>query len=97
MRRAAKVDRNQPEIVQALRKAGCFVQTLAAVGQGVPDLMWSRSGRMGLIEVKDGAKPRSARLLTPEQSVWHMQWLGPPVRVVETVEQALEAINEAIG
>ena len=36
MRRAAKVDANQPEIVQALRKAGCFVQPLHTVGQASP-------------------------------------------------------------
>lgn len=93
MRRAAKIDRNQPEIVQALRRAGCFVQSLAATGKGVPDLLWARAGRMGLLEVKDAQKPPSARQLTPDQAQWHAEWRGPAVAIVETVEQALEAIK----
>jgi hypothetical protein len=48
---------------------------------------------MGLLEVKDGSKPPSARYLTDDQRIWHMQWLGPPIRIVETVEQALEAVK----
>lgn len=90
--RAAKVDRNQPEIVQALRKAGCVVQSLASVGKGVPDILWSRNGRIGLIEVKDGSRCPSERRLTPDQERWHAEWKGP-IAVVETVEQALEAIK----
>lgn len=90
--RAAKVDANHAEIVQALRQAGCAVQSLASVGKGVPDVLWSRAGRIGLIEIKDGRKPPSARGLTPEQEKWHAGWKGP-IAIVETVEQALEAIR----
>lgn len=36
MRRAARVDRNQAEIAAALRKVGATVQSLAAIGEGVP-------------------------------------------------------------
>jgi hypothetical protein len=39
MRRAAKIDANQPQIVEALRKAGATVHSLAAVGNGIPDLL----------------------------------------------------------
>ena len=39
MRRAARIDRNQPEIVKALRQVGAHVTSLAAVGDGVPDLL----------------------------------------------------------
>ena len=38
-RRAAKVDRNQPEIVDALRKCGAFVKDCSGVGAGFPDLI----------------------------------------------------------
>lgn len=37
--RAAKVDKNQPEIVEALRAEGAVVQHLHAVGVGCPDLL----------------------------------------------------------
>lgn len=39
MRRAARVDRNHPEIVAALEKAGCLVQSLGQIGSGCPDLL----------------------------------------------------------
>lgn len=39
MRRAARVDANHAEIVAALRDRGCLVQSLAALGHGVPDLL----------------------------------------------------------
>lgn len=93
MRRAAKIDRNQPEIVAALRKAGCSVQPLHTVGKGCPDLLVGRAGKNVLIECKDGLKPPSARVLTDDQQDWHRDWRGPPVLVVETVEEALEAIK----
>lgn len=44
MRRAPKIDRNQPEIVEALRKAGAFVQSLAGVADGCPDLLVGYGG-----------------------------------------------------
>lgn len=108
MRRAARLDRNQPEIVEALRNAGCTVQSLAAVGCGVTDLLVGKPTKMVacgmdapfvatrdliLMEIKDWAKPPSARKLTEDQVKWHAEWAGAPLVVVETVEQALEAIR----
>ncbi|WP_186425079.1 hypothetical protein [Cupriavidus metallidurans] len=92
MRRAAKVDANQTEIVAALRKIGATVQPLHAVGQGCPDLLVGWRGMTSLLEVKDGKKPPSARKLTEDQEKWHAEWRGQ-VAVVETVEQAIAAIT----
>lgn len=89
MRRAAKVDRNQPEIVATLRRLGFSVQPLHAVGGGVPDLLCARRGATHLIEVKDGEKPPSARKLTPDQVEWHAGW-NAPVAVINSVEEAVE-------
>jgi len=94
MRRAAKTDRNQAEIVAALRKAGCAVQDLSAVGRGVPDLLVARAGLNILLEVKDGKKPPSDRRLTPEQEAWHAAWPGD-VYVVTSVTEALAVIAGA--
>ena len=55
MRRAAKVDANQAEIVQALRQIGAVVQSLAAVGNGCPDLLVGYRNRLFLLELKDGS------------------------------------------
>lgn len=92
MRRAAKVDANHAEIVRALRSVGCYVVDLSRLGQGVPDLLWSRGGLCGLLEVKDGAKPPSARKLTPDEIEFRTLWRGP-YAVVESVEQAIDEVN----
>lgn len=93
MRRAAKTDANQPEIVQALRKAGATVHSLAAVGDGCPDLLVGYSAKTALMEVKDGSKPPSARQLTPDQMDWHANWRGGTVAIVTDVESALRVLR----
>jgi len=92
MRRAARVDANQAEIVAALRKCGCTVQSLASVGNGVPDLLVGRAGRNYLLEVKDGSKSPSARDLTGDELRWLHGWRGAAT-VVETVEEAMKAVE----
>ena len=93
MRRAAKIDANQTAIVGALRAIGCTVESLAAVGRGVPDLLVGRAGRTYLIECKDGAKPPSARRLTEDQLTWHGAWRGGPLAVVCDIESAIRAVT----
>lgn len=93
MRRAAKVDDNQAEIVAALRKAGYSVCVLSAVGKGVPDIMVGSYGVNVLLEIKDGSKPASARKLTADEAKWHKAWKGQ-VAVVSSVYEALEAVFE---
>lgn len=95
MRRAARVDANQAEIVRVLRQAGCGVLDLSAVGKGCPDLLvhgpcypW----RHHLLEVKDGSKPPSERKLTPDQQRFHAEWMGA-IHVVTSPAEALDAIG----
>jgi hypothetical protein len=94
--RAARVDANQAEIVAALRAAGCAVQPLHTVGQGVPDLLVGVAGQNLLVEIKDPAQPLSKRRLTPDQKKWHASWNGR-AHVVETIEQALSLVAFARG
>ena len=89
MRRAAKIDANQTQVVEALRAAGATVQSLAAVGQGVPDLLVGFQGKTLLMEVKDGRKPPSQRQLTEDQLKWHGAWRGGPVAIVDGPDAAL--------
>ncbi len=88
MRRAAKVDANHNEIVQAARAVGCSVWSTAAVGKGFPDLVVAcpRTFQNWLIEVKDGSRPPSERKLTPDEQKFHREWVGRKA-VVENVEQ----------
>jgi Holliday junction resolvase len=88
MKYARKIDANQPEVVKALRAAGCTVQHLHAVGEGCPDLLCAVHGETFLIEVKDGAKPPSKQALTPDQVTWHNTW-GAEVHIVNSVSGAL--------
>lgn len=90
MRRAAKRDDNEREIIKALEAVGCMVQQLSQ-GDGVPDLLVGvPSGRLIVLEVKDGAKPKSSRKLTEKELAWHARWNRWPVFVVETVEDAVK-------
>jgi hypothetical protein len=89
------VDANQREIVAALRKLGATVQSLADIGKGCPDLLVGYRGVTVLLEVKDGSKPPSARLLTPDEGAWMAAWRGGPYRVVSSIDEALAAIQEA--
>jgi len=93
MRRRAKIDANQPDIVKALRKAGAFVQSLAECGGGVPDILCGFGGKTFLLEIKDGSQPPSKRELTPDQIAWHLEWRGGPCVVVNSVDEALAAIG----
>jgi len=95
VRHRAKIDDNQPAIVKALKQIGCNVQSLAACGNGVPDLLVGYRGYNLLLEVKDGAKSASRRELTDDQRVWHMFWTGQ-VAVVESVEEAIAVVTNAV-
>lgn len=92
MRRAAKTDANQPEIVKALRDIGCTVQHLHMVGQGAPDILVGWQGANYVLEIKDGTLPPSARKLTEQEADWHRDWRGQ-VAVVCNVREALEAVG----
>jgi hypothetical protein len=87
MRRAAKVDANQDQIVSALRVAGATVQSLAAVGKGCPDLLVSYRGQMYLMELKHGKGK-----VNEQQAKWHSDWKAD-VYVVYGAEEALQVIG----
>jgi Holliday junction resolvase len=93
--RVAKVDANQPEIVKELRKIGAFVQSLASIGKGCPDLLVGFRGKWHLFEVKDESKPVAKRKLTADEIawIWEASKRGP-VYVVESTEQALKIVTE---
>jgi hypothetical protein len=92
MRRAARVDSNHGEIVSTLRRLGATVQDASRMGGGFPDLVVGFRGRTLLVEVKDSAKPPSARQLTPDQERWHSRWRGQ-VCIVSSVDEALALLN----
>ena len=94
MRRAARIDDNQNEIVNRLRELGASVEILSAVGKGCPDILVGYNGHNYLIEIKDGSKPPSKRKLTPDQKIWHSKWLGH-VSVCKSLEDAIMVVLDA--
>lgn len=80
-------------MVDALRKAGCSVASLAALGCGLPDLMVGFRGRNILLEVKDGSKSLSRRRLTTDEKAFMNAWRGQ-YAVVESAEQALVVVTQ---
>lgn len=91
MRRQAKADNNQREIVKAFRDAGCSVQHLHTIGQGCPDVLVGKNGLNFLIEIKDGNKIPSQKKLTKDESEWHEKWRGQ-VCIVESVSDVIALI-----
>ena len=92
-RYAAKVDDNQPEIVDAWRDVGASVELLHRGGGGCPDTLVGFRGKSYLVEIKDGNKPPSKRELLPTQVKWHRDWRGSPVHVVKNVTEALAVLG----
>ena len=96
MRKRARIDDNQREIVAALRAVGAQVQSLATIGDGCPDILVYWKDRtftydgLHLMEIKDGAKPPSKRRLTPAEADFATRW---PVEVVCNVREALAVIG----
>ena len=88
MRRAAKIDEVQPSIVEALRKVGASVVSLASIGQGCPDLLACKGDRLWLIEVKG---PKGT--LTDDQKRFILNWSGT-VHIIRTPDEALKLVGE---
>jgi hypothetical protein len=89
---AKRVDKNQAEIVAALRAVpGVTVQDLHTVGKGCPDILvgyyrWPTRLNF-LFEIKSpGGK------LTGSEPEWHARWRGQ-VAVVHSAEEALKIMG----
>lgn len=85
MRRAARIDGNQPELVKELKKIGAVVADTSRLGDGFPDLVVAYKGKNYLVEVKDPSQPPSKRRLTPKEKKFLGVWPAPCF-VVETLE-----------
>lgn len=94
MRRAAAIDKNQNEIVDALRKNGAHV-TITSQLKNAFDLVVVHSGKIYLVEVKDGTLTASARKLTEgemkcKQSIENA---GGVYHVINSTREAMQMIG----
>ena len=84
-----KVDKNQKDVVKALRDYGADVFHLHTVGGGIPDLMVCYEDNTILMEVKDG----EGKKLTPQQITLFANWRGGPLHRVNSVQEAIEVLK----
>jgi Holliday junction resolvase len=87
-----RTDENQGEIIKALRKAGYTVEVTSNVGNGFPDLVTCVSGAFVLLECKMPQKK-----LTAKEMKFHKKFLGCPVFVVYSAEDALLMLERLKG
>lgn len=92
MRKKGRVDATQPEIVSALRRAGCSVLVTSGLGGGAMDAVVGRNGINYLLELKDGMLPASKRKLTPDEEEFHKTWKGQ-IDTVGSIEEAFKAVG----
>lgn len=85
IRRKAKRDASEPEIVNALRASGAYVWRL---DQPV-DLLIGFQDQMFIAECKTGKGK-----LNKNQIEFIEQWKGPPVVILRTAEDALDWLCE---
>ena len=94
MRKYAHIDANQPSIILALVEMGATVQSLAALGNGAPDLLAGYDGMNFALEVKNphALRGKKQRLeLTPDEKRWHAAWKGQ-INVVTSPEEAVQLV-----
>jgi hypothetical protein len=91
MRRAARRDDNEKEIIAAMRAEGAYVKVIN--DDGTFDLLCWYNGRTLLLEIKDGTKPPSARRLTPAEQKFHDEWPGDNLYIVNSVEEAIALLR----
>lgn len=84
MRRAARVDANHAEIVNAFRRLGFSVAQTHSLGRGFPDIVVGRNGRTALVEIK---APGGG--FTEEQTMFISSWRGA-LHVVVSIDDVLE-------
>ena len=84
-----KVDKNQKDVVKALRDYGAQVFLLHTVGAGIPDLMVCYNDQTILMEVKDGEDKK----LTPQQITLFASWQGGPLFRVNSVQEAVDVLK----
>ena len=95
MRRAAKVDSNQNEIVKALRNVGACVLITSQLKSAF-DILVGHRGRLYICEIKDGNLAQSARKLTEGELKCKAMFesVGVNYNVITSVEDAIELINQ---
>uniref|UniRef100_A0A6M3KRR0 VRR-NUC domain-containing protein n=1 Tax=viral metagenome TaxID=1070528 RepID=A0A6M3KRR0_9ZZZZ len=92
MRRDARKDDNQSEIVGELRVLGCSVAVTHRLGEGFPDIVVGIAGRNWMFEIKTEGGGR----LTLDEAEFQDLWRGQ-YDVIYCTEDALEIMGRGDG
>lgn len=93
MRRAAKVDDNQNEIVKGLRDYGASVLITSQL-KNCFDILVGYNGVNYIMEIKDGNKPPSQRKLSDGELNFKNTWKGGVYYVVNSLTEAINILKE---
>lgn len=91
MRRIARIDGNQKQIVEQLRRLGVTVLHTYQL-KNCFDILVGYEGKNYAFEIKDGSKPKSARKLTEGEQKFFDGWLGQ-VDKVESIDEICKIIG----
>ena len=86
MKTRPRLDSIHAEVVEMFRRCGDPVLSLAALGNGVSDLLVNHRGTLHLVEVKTGLKSK----LRPAQQRFFCEW---PVHVCRSADDALALVR----
>jgi len=89
MRFRPRLDSTQKGIVKGLRGCGYTALSLAAEGNGMPDVLVGAHGRTVLLHIKSG-RAKTHKSEWEKQDKWDERWRGGPVHTVFTFEEALK-------
>ncbi len=80
-----KVDSNQKELVEILRKRGFQVHQISKPF----DLIVAKNGKSAIVEIKDPKKEGWKNEYTPAQKKFLASWQGGPIITLRSLEDAL--------
>ena len=86
---AKRTDKNQQEIMDAMRKMGASVTDLSKVGKGCPDLLVGINQKTALVEIKSSSKAK----YTIHQEKWLEAWKGGTVARIDSIDSAIQLIK----
>ncbi len=93
MRKRARTDRIQQDVIRAVRDFGASVWPTHQLGDGFPDLVVGYHGLNLLWELKNGEAPPSEQKLTSDEIVFQASWRGD-YTVIRSVEEAISELQK---
>lgn len=91
--RAARIDRNQPEVVEAFRRLGFSVLIISQLKDCCDIFISKGKDKTAAVEIKDGLLPPSRRRLTSGEREFRYGWKGHYF-IVESIDDVMRVAKE---